>query len=163
MDTILEPIELVVSHRGTQHRLSLLPTDTVALLQARLEELTSVPPSLQKLLFKGKKSNLHDSDTLAQAGLKHGTKVQMLGSTTEELGRTLAAENEHQRKERIMRERALKAPVQVCESLHEYRNVADGRVRSAPLVRLRLRPPSIPSTASNRLLTSPNPNPLALC
>ena len=113
MTTISEPIEIIVSHRGSQHHLSLLPTDTIALLHARLEELTSVPPSLQKLLYKGKKANLQDTDTLAQAGLKNGTKVQMLGSTTEELGRTLAAENEHQKKERILRERALKAPVKV--------------------------------------------------
>lgn len=75
-----------------------------------------MPPSLQKLLYKGKKPTLQDTDTLAQAGLKNGTKVQMLGSTTEELGRTLAAENEYQRKERILRERALKAPVKVCTS-----------------------------------------------
>ncbi|TFY68846.1 hypothetical protein EVJ58_g763 [Rhodofomes roseus] len=107
----MESIEIIVSHRGTQHHLSLLPDDTIALLQARLEELTSVPPSLQKLLFRGKKANLQDSDTLVHAGLKNGTKVQMLGSTTEELSRTLAADTEFQRKERILRERALKAPV----------------------------------------------------
>lgn len=115
MNTI-EPIEIIVSHRGRQYHLSLLPHDNIALLRARLEGLTSVPPSLQKLLFKGQKPNLQDIDTLAQAGLKSGIKVQMLGSTTEELGRTLAAENEHQRKERILRERALKAPVKVRTS-----------------------------------------------
>ncbi|KZT67333.1 WLM-domain-containing protein [Daedalea quercina L-15889] len=109
-------MELVVSHRGTQHRLSLLPDDTVALLQTRLEELTSVPPSLQKLLFKGKKPSFEGAETISQAGLKNGARIQMLGSTSEELGRTLAAETEHQRKERILRERALKAPIHVRSS-----------------------------------------------
>ncbi|KAH9930209.1 WLM domain-containing protein [Fomitopsis serialis] len=113
MSADMQPIELIVSHRGVQHRLSLLPNDTIALLQARLEELTSVPPYLQKLLFKGKKANIQETDTLSLAGFKNGTKVQMLGSTTEELGRTLSADTEHQRKERILRERALKAPVKV--------------------------------------------------
>jgi hypothetical protein len=80
-----------------------------------LEELTSVPPSLQKLLYKGKKpsSGADNEITLSQAGFKHGIKVQMLGSTTEELGSLQAAESEQKRRDRILRERALKAPTKV--------------------------------------------------
>ncbi|KZT07234.1 WLM-domain-containing protein [Laetiporus sulphureus 93-53] len=107
------PIEITVTHRGVAHRLSLLPDDTMTVLQARLEELTSVPPSLQKLLYKGKKANIKDDVTLTQAGLKNGMKVQMLGTTSEELGSLRAVEDERARKERIMRERAKKAPVKV--------------------------------------------------
>lgn len=121
-----------------------------------------MPPSLQKLLFKGKKSNLQDTDTLAQAGFKTGTKVQMLGSTTEELGRTLAVEGEHQRKERILRERALKAPVKVRTPFHRRRDLVDGRARSAPLCHPP-RPPNIPSIISSRLRTFPSPTPHAPC
>jgi hypothetical protein len=110
-------ISLTVSFRGTPHVLSLLPDTTLAALHSRLEELTEVPPHLQKLLYKGKKA-LGESDaremTLVQAGLKDGTKVQMLGSTTKDIDGMKAVENENQRRERIMRERALKAPVKVC-------------------------------------------------
>jgi hypothetical protein len=113
------PISLTVSFRGTPHVLSLLPDTTLAALHSRLEELTEVPPHLQKLLYKGKKtpgeSNAGEM-TLVQAGLKDGTKVQMLGSTTKDLDGMKTVENENQRKERIMRERALKAPVKVCFS-----------------------------------------------
>jgi Ubiquitin family len=109
------PISLTVTHRGTPHSLSLLPDSTLAALQIRLEELTSVPPSLQKLLYKGKKpsSGADDETTLSQAGFKHGMKIQMLGSTTEELGNLQATENEQKRRDRILRERALKAPTKV--------------------------------------------------
>jgi len=111
------PISLTVSFRGKPHVLSLLPDATLAALHSRLEELTEVPPHLQKLLYKGKKA-LGETDageiTLVQAGLKDGTKVQMLGTTTKDLDGMKAVENENQRRERIMRERALKAPVKVC-------------------------------------------------
>jgi hypothetical protein len=78
-----------------------------------LEELTGVPPPLQKLLYKGKKP-LGGDATIAQAGIKDALKMQMLGSTPAEIGGLQAAENEQQRRNRIMRERALKPPVKVC-------------------------------------------------
>ncbi|CDO69781.1 hypothetical protein BN946_scf184766.g26 [Trametes cinnabarina] len=105
-------ISITVSHGGTTHPLSLLPDTTLAYLQARLEELTSVPTNNQKLLYKGKNSVPEDA-TIVDAGLKDGTKVQLIGPTAEELGGLMAAESEHQRRERILRERAQKAPVKV--------------------------------------------------
>jgi hypothetical protein len=51
--------------------------------------------------------------TLLAAGIKDGTKIQMLGSTTEEIGGMHAVENEQKRRDQIMRERALKAPTKV--------------------------------------------------
>ena len=108
-------LTISVSHRGTTHPLSLLPDSTLAYLQARLEELTSVPPSNQKLLYKGKKLVAEDA-TITEAGLKDGMKVQLIGPTAEELGGLMATESEHQRKERILRERAQRAPVKVCHS-----------------------------------------------
>ncbi|KIM44403.1 hypothetical protein M413DRAFT_442387 [Hebeloma cylindrosporum] len=113
------PISLTVNFQGKPHLLSLLPDTTLAALQSRLEERTEVPPALQKLLYKGKKAP-SGSDagemTLVQAGLKDGMKVQMLGTTTSDLDGMKAVENENQRRERIMRERALKAPVKVLRS-----------------------------------------------
>jgi hypothetical protein len=109
------PISLIVTHRGTPYTLSLLPDSTLAALQAQLEELTSVPPSVQKLLYKGKKpgSTTDDETTVSQAGLKNGMKIQMLGSTTAELGSLHAAENEKKKRDKILRERALRAPTKV--------------------------------------------------
>jgi hypothetical protein len=72
-----------VSHRGATHTLTLPPTTTLSLLQTELEALTGVAPENQKLLFKGKKATAGAESTLAQAGLKDGVKVQMLGSTSQ--------------------------------------------------------------------------------
>lgn len=109
------PISLTVTHRGTPCSLSLLPDSTLAVLHAQLEELTSVPPSLQKLLYKGKKLNsgVDDETTLSQAGFKHGMKIQMLGSTAQELGDIQAVETERRKRDLILRERALTAPTKV--------------------------------------------------
>jgi hypothetical protein len=82
-------------------------------LHIQLEELTGVPPSLQKLLYKGKKPPGDGDATIAEAGIKEGLKVQMLGSTPQEIGGLKAAEDEQQKRNRILRERALKAPTKV--------------------------------------------------
>ena len=47
------PINLTVTYRGSTHALSVLPDATLAYLYDRLEELTSVRPANQKLIFKG--------------------------------------------------------------------------------------------------------------
>lgn len=107
-------LEFTVSHRGTSYKLS-LPRDTsFGALQARLEELTHVSPPNQKLLYKGKKPSTNSEQTIVDAGLKDGVKVQMLGSTGEELGELKRTEDELQRKERIMKERAGKPQTKVC-------------------------------------------------
>jgi hypothetical protein len=112
-------ISLTVSHRGTIHALTCLPDSTLASLQARLEELTLVPPSLQKLLYKGKNSKASQDHqvTLAQAGFRDGMKVQLLGSTAEELGVLKAAEDQQRKRDRILQQRALKSPTKVSALL----------------------------------------------
>lgn len=110
----MDTINFTISYRGQAFPLSLLPSTTLDLLQARLEELTSVPPSNQKLLFKGKKMTSTGSDTLTQIGIKEGLKVQLLGSTAQEVGELRHVEDEIHRKERIMRERASKPQAKVC-------------------------------------------------
>ncbi|KAI6112895.1 WLM-domain-containing protein, partial [Pisolithus sp. B1] len=105
----MSSISFEVAFRGDTHRVSLPSDDTVSSLRARLEELTQVPPSAQKLLFRGKKIGAsQEGVTLAQAGLRDGIRVQMLGSTTQELDALHSTESEHHKKERILRERALK-------------------------------------------------------
>ena len=109
-------ISFTVAFRGVPHAISVPPDTTLAELHLLLGELTDVPPALQKLLYKNKKSlgsNDTEQVTIVQAGLKDGMKVQMLGSTSRELDGLRTVENEHTRVERILRERALKAPVKV--------------------------------------------------
>ena len=122
-DSSPDSISFTVTFRGVPHALSIPPATTLAELHLQLGELTGVPPAFQKLLYKNKKSpgsNDIEQMTVTQAGLKGGTKVQMLGSTTQELDGLRAVESEHTRVERILRERALKAPVKVS---HFYSNV----------------------------------------
>ncbi|KIJ65488.1 hypothetical protein HYDPIDRAFT_110585 [Hydnomerulius pinastri MD-312] len=106
-------ISLTIAFRGITHIVSLPSNAPLALLHFQLEELTSVPPSLQKLLFRGKKIQREDEVTLTQAGLRDGVKIQMLGSTAQELDTLSATESEIQRKERILRDRALKPQVKL--------------------------------------------------
>lgn len=101
-------MNLTVTYRGESHPLSVLPETTLGALQIQLEELTGVPPSLQKLLYKGKKSNVPENATIEQAGLKDEAKVQLLGATAAELGGMHTAENEKRRKEETLRQRSLK-------------------------------------------------------
>lgn len=101
-------MNLTVAYRGESHPLSVLPESTLAALQIQLEELTGVPPSLQKLLYKGKKSNIPEDATVEQAGLKDGTKVQLLGATAAELGGMHTSENEKRRREETLRQRSLR-------------------------------------------------------
>lgn len=127
-----EDIILTVSFRGTSHTVSLPNDAPVSALHSRLEALTSVPPSLQKLIYRGKKIQHRQDDpdpepTIAQAGLRNGIKVQMLGSTAEELGQLNAADAAHHKKEQILKDRALKPRVQLrstgssSTSSHQYR------------------------------------------
>jgi hypothetical protein len=107
-----------LSHRGTTHRLS-LPSDTpLSILEEQLQELTGVPPHLQKLIFKGKKANHQEDAAISDLGIKDGAKIQMLGTTTQELDGMKSVENEQQRRERIMRERAMKPQYKVCFCWH---------------------------------------------
>lgn len=107
-------LDFIVSHRGKPYQLSFLPESTLSTLHARLEELTSVPPDHQKLLFKGKKATTSDDSTLLDAGLKPGLKVQMIGPTAKELEQMRGVENEKKRVDRVLRDRAAKPQTKVC-------------------------------------------------
>lgn len=109
-------IQIQLSHRGTSHSLTLSSGATLATLKSEISSLTNVPPTNQKLLYKGKKpahSNDEENVTLEQAGFKDGFKVQMLGNTEEELGGMRKVEDEQKRRERIMAERMAKGTVKV--------------------------------------------------
>lgn len=113
--TSVSELTLSVSHRGATYEVVLSANQSVRNLQEKLEELSSVPPSTQKLLYKGKK-NVPDTATLEQAGFRNGMKVQMLGSTMKEIGGMQDAEAEKKRREEIMRQRTAKGPAKVSSS-----------------------------------------------
>ena len=100
-----------VSHKGKSYAVQVDLTSTVTSFRVQLEELTSVPAENQKLLFKGKKASVKNDDTLEDFGLKNGTKVQMLGSTVEDIGGLRAVEDEKNRTEQILRKREGQARV----------------------------------------------------
>ncbi|KAH8091744.1 WLM domain-containing protein [Cristinia sonorae] len=100
-------ITITVTHRGLSHSLAVDPTSLLTDLQQHIEDLTNVPISHQKLLYKGKKTSRHDETqvTLEDFGLKDGVKVMLVGGTKEEVGEMQREEDEAKRKERIDRER----------------------------------------------------------
>lgn len=132
------PIKLTVTYRGVQHILSVLPDSTFSALQVHLEELTSVPASLQKLLYKGKKTTAASQDedmTLIEVGMKDGMKIQLLGATMQELGGMKDAENAQRKREKILRERALKPQVKVSvipSSIAVLANISQVRSTGPP-------------------------------
>ena len=61
--------------------LELPPTTTVGQLRQTLQQRTNVPPTMQKLMFKGQMKD--DTKTLAEVGVKDGAKLMMIGSTVQ--------------------------------------------------------------------------------
>ncbi|KAG8950040.1 hypothetical protein FRC04_008120 [Tulasnella sp. 424] len=111
----MEEMHLTVAYKGTNHNVSLNPQATLADFQDILGEITNVPPSLQKLLYRGKKtfSGEADSVTVTDAGLKSGVKVTLMGSTNDELSSMRDAEKETRRRDEIMRQRQAAGPSKV--------------------------------------------------
>lgn len=99
-------------HRSKPYNLTLEPATTLGELHAQIEELTRIPPHLQKLLYKGKHSTSADL-SLQDAGLHDGMKVTLLGNAPEAIEGLLEAEKQQKKKEDILKARAAKAPVKV--------------------------------------------------
>jgi len=102
-------ISIIVAYRGVVYPIQLALSATLVDLHAQLEQLTSVPPLNQKLIYKGRRVD----SALADTGFKDGMKFQMLGSTSQQVSAISAADDEHAKSERIMRGRALKPQVKV--------------------------------------------------
>lgn len=119
-----------VSHKGKSCVLQVDLTNTVSSFQSQLEELTSVPVKNQKLLFKGKKVSAKGDDTLEIFGLKDGAKVQMLGSTVEEIGGLRAVEDEKKRTEQILRDRETQTRVRQTAFTYKFSKSIDDNIRT---------------------------------
>lgn len=105
---------VTVSHRTQTYSLTLNADATVKDLQTRLDELTSVPPHLQKLLYKGKKT-VQPEMSLSAAGILDNAKITMLGNPESAIGELLDAEKQQQRKEEILKARAAGPAAKVRE------------------------------------------------
>ncbi|KZO92452.1 WLM-domain-containing protein [Calocera viscosa TUFC12733] len=108
------PITFTITFRGASHPFTLLPSTLLSTLLEDITQLTTVPPSLQKLLIKGRSLTLvsSGSQTLQEAGIKHGLKLMLMGSTEEQLeglkgGEAARASEQAERRqrERVTRER----------------------------------------------------------
>ena len=111
---------LHIIYRGTTHERSVADNTTFSDLHAQLEDHFGVAASNQKLVYKGKKAS-HDGDvSLAEAGLGEGTKITLLGPTSEELGGMKKDEEEKARRDRIMAKRAAQGTTKVCHHIVLY-------------------------------------------
>jgi hypothetical protein len=103
-----------ILHKGKPYAVQIDITSTVSSFQAQLEELTSAPARNRKLLNGNKASAKHDY--ILEVFGKGGTKIQMLGSTVEEICGLRAAEDEKQRMEQILRNRETQTEVRQVTS-----------------------------------------------
>lgn len=126
-------LNVVVTYRGVSHPLSLDPHSTVLDMKLALEALTTVPPSLQKLLYRGKKNVENEaSASVEEAGLKDKTRVTLIGSTNEELSQLRTTETESRRREEIMRQRQAKGPTKVASTSTPSLNYRFQRIEPLP-------------------------------
>ena len=82
--------------------------DTVIKFKSHLEGLTKVPPSMQKLMFKGK---LNDDTTLRDANITKSSKVMLIGSTVNDVMTVAAPDPKALKEEMLKEEAASKEPI----------------------------------------------------
>jgi hypothetical protein len=90
-----------------------LTTTTLAELGQRLQELTDVAVAGQKLIYKGKRAIAPPTCTLDQAGIKPGTKVMLLGTTSQALDAFKEEEADAERVQAILAKRKTAPPSKV--------------------------------------------------
>jgi hypothetical protein len=109
----MSPINLLVRHLGIRYKVSLLQDDSFSTLFTRVESLTGVTTSHQTYVYKGKKLVHTSATTLKDTGLSDGAEMVMFGPKAQEFSAMVKAENEHKRREQIMRDRASRGTVKV--------------------------------------------------
>lgn len=74
-----------VSYQGNNLELTQLdPQSTIGQLKEHLQQRTGVPPSLQKLLHKGRRL-VEDAKTLSELGFNDKTKLMLMGSAPQQV------------------------------------------------------------------------------
>ncbi|KAG9000766.1 hypothetical protein FRB95_004137 [Tulasnella sp. JGI-2019a] len=113
-------MQLTITYRSTTRSITIEPETTVTSFQSDLEALTSVPPDLQKLLYRGKRAPPSTKDasevTLGDVGMKDGTKVTLMGSTMEEISGMKNTEDEKHRRDEMLRRRQAAGPSKVAST-----------------------------------------------
>jgi hypothetical protein len=107
-----DTMQLTVSHAGRQHLVSIAASATLAELQDQLYRQTSVAPTAQKLVFKGKtlSSSANSGSSLSSLGLSAGSKVLMIGSKDATVSAFVKQGEDMQRRAEILKTRATIKP-----------------------------------------------------
>ncbi|XP_003376867.1 ubiquitin domain-containing protein UBFD1 [Trichinella spiralis] len=119
-------ITILVSYCGQKHEISMPASSTLSQFKEKVEELTDVPPELQKLTYR---PLMMDSEmTLESCGVTNGTKCLLIGNKREDIEqiKSLTAENV------VVKEEASKqAPVPLCQQEMHKSVLAKGKPNSA--------------------------------
>ncbi|OUC39730.1 rpsU-divergently transcribed protein [Trichinella nativa] len=86
-------ITILVSYCGQKHEISMPASSTLSQFKEKVEELTDVPPELQKLTYR---PLMMDSEmTLESCGVTNGTKCLLIGNKREDIEqiKSMTAEN----------------------------------------------------------------------
>ena len=77
----MEDITIQLVHGRTKHMVDINPMYTLRSLMVKVEELTGIPQSGQKLICQGQTLTSHDPDNtyLHLHKLVHGSKIMVLG------------------------------------------------------------------------------------
>ena len=124
----VEPLKFRVTHRKDVLQLSMPPTATVLQLHLKLEELTGIQPTMQKVMFKG---GLKDkTKTLQEVGIKNGVKMMLVGSKQDDVAKLKEAEAAVA-KEPTEEVAAAAAKVPLCQETEHKRVLDKGKPADA--------------------------------
>ncbi|QRV88709.1 WLM domain protein [Ceratobasidium sp. AG-Ba] len=112
-DTPAIDVLLRVNHGSTMLEVVMPSNSSIDDLKRRLYELTYVPASKQKLLWKGMKRG---AATLQGSGLQNGSKITMVGTPQSAIEAMHHAEAEASRRLDIMRKREARGPTKVRDT-----------------------------------------------
>ncbi|RUS32683.1 ubiquitin-related domain-containing protein [Jimgerdemannia flammicorona] len=76
------PVHFIVTHGKIPYELEMSPLSTVLELKQEIEQRTQIPPTMQKLVYKGM---LKDDMTIDSSKIKEGVKVILIGSKVEDV------------------------------------------------------------------------------
>ncbi|KAG8883883.1 hypothetical protein FRB97_005721 [Tulasnella sp. 331] len=114
------PMQFTISYRGSARSITIDSQTPFITLQSDIEALTSVPPELQKLLYRGKRPAPPTKDasevTVEDVGLKDGARVTLMGSTLEEISGMKNTEDEKHRRDEILRRRQAAGPSKLAST-----------------------------------------------
>jgi len=77
-----DPIDVKVVWNKTKYDLVVRPEETVLDLKTKMQELTQLPPAMQKIMFKGL---CKDDRTMKDLKVSKGAKIMLVGSTLDDV------------------------------------------------------------------------------